>query len=148
MSGAGGLRRLVGSAPWRPLATPDERLTEGWLALEAERGALRAQAVETAFALAERVLRERASRDAGVAADALRLALEEMGLEPALRVRAHPSDLPACAALLRPYGDRVALSGDDAVGQGGVIVEGASGRVDARLSVRLARLRARLGGAP
>lgn len=147
MSGAGALRRVAAGAPWCALPTADEQLAELWLALEAERVAIRAEAVSTAFALAERVLGERAAGDEDVAVDSLRLALREMPQEPALLVRAHPRDLVACAALLRPYGDRVALRGDDAVGQGGVIVEGRSGRVDARLSVRLARLRAHLKGA-
>lgn len=147
MSGAGALRRIAAGSPWCPRATGEEQLAEGWLALEAERAALRAGSVEAAFALAERVLGERASRDDGVAADALRLALREVAQEAALVVRAHPRDLDACGELLRPYGDRVALRADDAVGEGGVIVEGAFGRVDARLRVRLARLRARLQGA-
>jgi flagellar biosynthesis/type III secretory pathway protein FliH len=116
-------------------------------ATAATRAALRAEAVDLAFALAERIVGEAARRDPRAVLNALAEALDARGDDGALLVRAHPDEVEACREALRAVAGPTEVLADVSVGRGGVAAEGTRGAVDARSATRLARLRARLGGA-
>jgi flagellar biosynthesis/type III secretory pathway protein FliH len=103
-----------------------------------------AGAAELAFALAERVLSACASHERLVAVEALRVALaHDLGAGARL-ARVHPVDLAACEAEAARAGSLVRVVTDGSLRPGDVVLEGATGLIDARLRARLEALRASL----
>lgn len=144
MSGAGGLRRLPAGTPWSPPAGPDDALARGWNELERGREAIHAQAADLAFTLAARVLSSCAAQERVVAVEALRVALAA-DLGAAIRLaRVHPVDLAACEAEAARADASVRIAIDPSLRPGDVVLEGAAGVIDLRLTARLAALRATL----
>lgn len=131
---------------WDAWENSEESLARAWVALERSRVEVQRGAVEMAFAIAERVLEERAAHDPTIAARALRDAVAAVGEEGELRVMVHPLDLEACREVIVSLGNRLTWIEDARVGRGGVVLASLGGCVDARLRVRLARLRAVLEG--
>lgn len=147
MSGAGGVRRLPAGAPWSPPSGPEDVLARGWSELERERAQVHAAATDVAFALAARVLAACASHERVVAVESLRAALAvDLGAVARL-ARVHPADVAACEAEAARAGASVRVVADGSLRPGDVVVEGAAGLVDARLSARLESLRATLEAA-
>ncbi len=144
MSGAGGVRRLPAGTPWAPATGAADTLARGWSELERERARVHATATDVAFALAARVLAACASHERVVAVEALRVALAvDLGAGARL-ARVHPVDRAACEAEAARAGASVRVVTDRSLRPGDVVLEGATGLIDARLSARLEALRATL----
>lgn len=140
----GAVRRL-GGVPWAPRAGGErEALLAAWSSLERARERSRAEAVDLAFELAARLVGELARERPDALRASLRDAARTMGDAPAVLARAHPDDVDSCREALvgGPFAFEVAP--DEGVSRGGVVLESSRGVVDARLEVRLARLRALL----
>ncbi len=138
------------AAPVLPLppAGPDpvvtQRMVESIEGLSAAAQGL-AQApdiVELAMVVAQAVLRQEVLTRPQVVVEAVQSALDGLRGESPTRVRIHPSSLEAVRSA-RPdlELDGIELVGDDALGEGGCIVEGAHRAVDASVQERLERFR-------
>lgn len=143
---AGGIRRAAGASTALDVRRGEELLS-AWSALARERVSLRAEAADLAFALAARVVGEVAARDRGAVLAALDEALAQAGAASAVLVRAHAEEVEACRDAMAGAPFAFAVAADPTVSRGGVVVETGRGAVDARVEVRLARLREVLGGA-
>lgn len=145
VSGAASVRRVSGAVT--SLTTHrGESLLRAWASLERARQEARDEAVDAAFAIAERVIGEVARRDRGAVLRALDDAMALHGEVPAVLVRAHEDDVAACREALAGGPFAFVVAADAGVARGGVVVESVRGVVDARVEVRVARLRALVGG--
>ena len=108
--------------------------------------AARAQIVDLAMAIAERVVRKAASSDRGVAGRAVAEALAQVHSRERVRVRLNPSDLEhLCKVDLEVAAgftsvDRLELVGDSDVEVGGCVVETEMGSIDGRIETQLAQV--------
>jgi type III secretion protein L len=95
-----------------------------------------------AVKLAEKIIGREIGRDDATLADIVSAALRNARQQESLTVRVNPSDLPRVQAhreRLDPSGRArfIDLVPDPRVGQGGCVIEGESGTVDARLDTQL-----------
>jgi len=117
---------------------------------EAEADRALEEASDTALALAskmaEKIVGRAVALEPGVVAEIVAEALSACRPgEPTVRVRVHPDDLVAVEGrrdwlTARASGVRIELTGDEAVGRHGCVIDTARGRIDGRLTAQLAAL--------
>lgn len=143
----GAVRRLATTKAVDLATARAERLFAAWAALERTQQGLRAEAVDLAFDLAARVAGETVRADRGVVRSALGEACARLGPVSALLVRAHVDEVVTCREALQGSPFAFEVVADPTVSAGGVVIESTRGVVDARIEVRLARLRGLLAEA-
>lgn len=131
-------------SPPSPDPVVTQRMLESIEALSAATSSLAnaPDVVELAMAVAQAVLRQEILTRPEVVVEAVQSALDGLRGETPTRVRLHTSSLEAVRSA-RPdlELDGIELVSDDALGEGGCIVEGAHRAIDASLQERLERFR-------
>jgi flagellar biosynthesis/type III secretory pathway protein FliH len=109
-------------------------LAAEWLALERSRSAPSAELLTLASAIARRLVEAELTLAPEAIGAIAREALARVPGAQRVRIRAHPDDVAALAAL------EVAVEADSSIARGGCVVLTELGEVDARLEVRLEAL--------
>ncbi len=107
-------------------------------------------AVRIAVEVAKRIVRRELQTDPGLITRTVQAAFEQMSPAPGMRVRVHPIDASHLRRTIREVvtspdqAECVEIVPDESIEQGGCVIEGQRGVVDARLRTQFEEIQARL----
>jgi flagellar assembly protein FliH len=107
-------------------------------------GSMESQIVGLVLAVADRIIREQASVDHGVALRAVQEAIEQVGTRDLIKISVNPDDLEVLESYWADtYGERfreqgLELAGDPKIEAGGCVVATKTAVIDTRIGVQLA----------
>lgn len=105
------------------------------------------EVVRLAIEIARKVVHKELELDPQLVAGMAKEALKHLGSRTHIRIHLNPNDIPVLEARMKeltPLAREIELVADDGITPGGCLVEGSSGRVDARIETQIATIEAGL----